>query len=370
VTSVAPASGPAAGGTSVTITGTGFVSGATVSVGGTGAAGVTVAGATSITATTPAHASGPVNVVVTNPDGQSGTLANAFNYLGPPPVISSVSPAAGPSAGGAVVNITGSAFQSGAAVSFGGAAATSVTVTSGTSITATTPAQPSGSVTVTVTNPDGQSATLANGFRYTLLQDGFSTLDSSKWSVGLFTTTPNTNIGVNASGGQLLIGPMITGLSSPNYNGVRSVNTYNFTGAYAYMQFVQVGGTSIDEVLSAGPDKGDWYSFGVHGASGNTLQIQCKKSIAGTQTTLLTASYNSTNHQFLRRHHDPVAAKVVFETAPSSGGVPGAWTQQYSEAWNSSVTLTSLSFEIKAGNWNVASQAVTPAFANFQASKP
>ncbi len=35
---------------------------------------------TSITATTPAHAAGAVNVVVTNPDTQSGTLASGFTY--------------------------------------------------------------------------------------------------------------------------------------------------------------------------------------------------------------------------------------------------------------------------------------------------
>ena len=35
---------------------------------------------TSITATTPAHAAGAVNVVVTNTDAQSGTLTNGYTY--------------------------------------------------------------------------------------------------------------------------------------------------------------------------------------------------------------------------------------------------------------------------------------------------
>ena len=55
----------------MTITGTGFLAGATVSLGGTAATGVTVVSSTSITATTPAHAAGAVNVVVTNTDARA-----------------------------------------------------------------------------------------------------------------------------------------------------------------------------------------------------------------------------------------------------------------------------------------------------------
>jgi hypothetical protein len=69
----------------VTITGTGFRSGATVSVGGAAAASVIVASSTSITAITPAHAAGAVSVVVRNSDGQSGSLANGYTYMTSPP---------------------------------------------------------------------------------------------------------------------------------------------------------------------------------------------------------------------------------------------------------------------------------------------
>ncbi|MGH9195526.1 MAG: phospholipase D-like domain-containing protein, partial [Acidimicrobiia bacterium] len=53
VTNVSPSSGPTAGGTNVTITGTNFVAPATVTFGGTAATSVVVVSATSITATTP-----------------------------------------------------------------------------------------------------------------------------------------------------------------------------------------------------------------------------------------------------------------------------------------------------------------------------
>ena len=53
---VSPNSGPGAGGTSVTITGTNFTGATAVTFGGTAATSVTVVSATSITATSPAHA--------------------------------------------------------------------------------------------------------------------------------------------------------------------------------------------------------------------------------------------------------------------------------------------------------------------------
>ena len=169
VSSISPTSGSTTGGTPVTITGTGFLSGATVSLGGTAATGVTVVSSTSITATTGAHGAGAVNVVVTNSDAQSGTKTNGYTYTtsNPAPTVSSISPTSGTTAGGTPVTITGTGFLSGATVSLGGTAATGVTVVSSTSITATTGAHAAGAVNVVVTNTDAQSGTLTNGYTYT-----------------------------------------------------------------------------------------------------------------------------------------------------------------------------------------------------------
>jgi hypothetical protein len=169
VTTISPTSGPTAGGTAVTITGTGFLSGATVSFGGTAATGVTVTSSTSINASSPAHAAGAVNVSVTNSDGQSGSLPTGYTYTSsnPTPIVTAVSPTSGTTAGGTSVTITGTGFLSGATVGFGGTAATGVTVVSGTSITVSSPAHAAGAVNVVVTNNDGQSGTLTNGYTYT-----------------------------------------------------------------------------------------------------------------------------------------------------------------------------------------------------------
>jgi len=167
ISNVSPNSGPAAGGTTVTITGTDFEEDETsVQFDGIEATDVEVVNSTTLTAVTPAHAPGPVLVTVIVSGLGSVGQPNAFIYQGPSPTISSVSPDEGPTTGGTSVTISGTNFASGATVTFGGAAATGVSVVNATTITAVTPARPAGDLDVTVTNPDGQSATLNDGFTY------------------------------------------------------------------------------------------------------------------------------------------------------------------------------------------------------------
>jgi hypothetical protein len=80
VTSVSPANGTATGDTLVTINGSSFANGATVTFGGTAATSVVVVSAIKITARTPAHANGSVNVTVTNTDTSNGTLTSGYLY--------------------------------------------------------------------------------------------------------------------------------------------------------------------------------------------------------------------------------------------------------------------------------------------------
>jgi hypothetical protein len=81
ITSKTVSTGTAAGGTSTVITGTGFLSvAATGAVKfGTTVATYTVNSATQITATSPAHAAGAVNITVTNDEGVSVSTAT-FTY--------------------------------------------------------------------------------------------------------------------------------------------------------------------------------------------------------------------------------------------------------------------------------------------------
>jgi hypothetical protein len=154
ITSLAPVRS-ALGGTVVTITGENLLGVTAVSFGGTPATTFSATSDTSITVTAPARESAAVvRVSVTTPGGTSSTLSSSteFRYVGRP-VIDSVSPAAGPVAGGTQVTITGSNFVDVSAltgVTFGGIAATNVVVTSETEITATVPASTIGTGIVQV----------------------------------------------------------------------------------------------------------------------------------------------------------------------------------------------------------------------------
>ena len=162
VTLVAPNSGPVAGGTSVTITGTNFT-GATAVKFGAATATFAVNNAAHITATSP-PGSGIVDVTVTTSGGSSATrMADQFTYTGPPPpapTVTVVAPNSGPAAGGTSVIITGTNLTAATAVKFGTLGATTYAVNSATQITATSPLG-SGVVDVTVTTAGGVSATSA-----------------------------------------------------------------------------------------------------------------------------------------------------------------------------------------------------------------
>jgi hypothetical protein len=172
VTSVTPASGPTAGGTSVDIEGTKFSKGGlAVHFGTVPATGVKYISKSVVTATAPAQAAGAVDVTVsTNAGGTSATsAADLFTYQAAAvaPTVTSVSPASGPAAGGTQVSVSGTSFTGATAVSFGSTPATAVTVNSATSITATSPAG-TGTVDVSVTTPAGTSAlSAADQFDYT-----------------------------------------------------------------------------------------------------------------------------------------------------------------------------------------------------------
>jgi glucose/arabinose dehydrogenase len=169
VTSITPNSGTINGATAVTITGTGFLAGATVSLGGTGATAVTLVSSTSITATTAAHAAGAVNVMITNTDAQSATLAGGYTYstTNPAPTVTSITPNSGTINGATAVTIRGTGFLAGAMVKLGGTSATGVTVVNSTTIAATTPAHAAGATSVVVTNTDAKSGTLNSGYTFT-----------------------------------------------------------------------------------------------------------------------------------------------------------------------------------------------------------
>lgn len=155
VTGITPANGSVVGGTEVTITGTKFTGATAVTFDGIAATEFLVVNATSITATTPAHDEGVVDVVVTTPGGAATKTFTYETEVIPTPTVTGISPANGPVSGGTEVTITGTKLTGTTSVTFDGIAATAFSVASDTSITATTPAHVAGSVDAVVTTPGG-----------------------------------------------------------------------------------------------------------------------------------------------------------------------------------------------------------------------
>jgi hypothetical protein len=190
VSGVSPSSGTIPGGTSVTISGTGFASGMTVDFGSNAATNVVVSSSTSATATSPAGSSmsgGVVDVTVTTADGTSSVNGgDEFTYTSPV-TVTGLSVRTGPPGGGTQVVITGTDFTGATAVKFGANTAT-YTVNSSTQITATSPAG-GGTVDITVTTPPySSSPTRADQFSYT-----------SAIQTGVFSVLPTTNVGSTSS---------------------------------------------------------------------------------------------------------------------------------------------------------------------------
>ncbi|MFD8546855.1 IPT/TIG domain-containing protein [Streptomyces sp. NPDC059649] len=158
VTSVSPSQGPPAGGTSVTLTGSGFTGATLVRFGPTGTNFVIVSD-TLITAKTPAG-TGTVQVTVTAPTGTS-TQNVLFTYTSVPS-LSSLSPPSGPASGGNTVTLNGTNLSGAVAVFFGSSPATILTNTA-TQITVVAPAGPPSSVGVTVITAGG----ISNALSYT-----------------------------------------------------------------------------------------------------------------------------------------------------------------------------------------------------------
>ena len=105
-----------------------------------------------------------------------------------------------------------------------------------------------------------------------------------------------------------------------------------------------------DAMFTVGKDVDNYYRIYVSG--GNLIG---QKKIGGTKVTLFTIPYDAVNHRFLRIRHN--AGSVTLDTAPGSGGTPGTWVQRYSEIWSGLITLSTTTFEVKGGTWQVETTA-------------
>jgi hypothetical protein len=185
----APAAGPLAGGTTVTIAGT-TLDGATSVLFGTVAGQITADSSTSITVTAPPVTSpATVDVTVVTAGGTSAVeAADQYTYEAAP-IVTSILPNNGLLAGDTGVTITGANLSTATQVYFGTTKASSFMALSSTSIDAYSPAAKAvGAVDITVVSPGGTSAT--------------SSADQFSYGLNVVPTLPSSPTNSDGSGGQ------------------------------------------------------------------------------------------------------------------------------------------------------------------------
>src|SRR5919106_3982744 len=90
-----------------------------------------------------------------------------------------------------------------------------------------------------------------------IVSDNFNdnSIDTAKWNPNdLFSGFTNTNVPIAETSQQLEIGPLLQNVSGSSYRGIRTVNSYNFTGGYTYVELVQAAAsnTAADSMFTVG----------------------------------------------------------------------------------------------------------------------
>jgi hypothetical protein len=165
VRTISPSEGRVTGGEPMTILGSGFPTGASVTIGGNPLTDLKMTDKL-ITGTTPPGTEGEQDIWIAPPDLDYPILAGKFFYNPVSNVVvTRITPTNGKQAGGDMGTIAGSEFLPGATVTIGDNPATNVGVTPAL-ITFTIPPGTEGAKDVVVTNPDGQKAILRGGYTY------------------------------------------------------------------------------------------------------------------------------------------------------------------------------------------------------------
>jgi Pro-kumamolisin, activation domain/IPT/TIG domain len=153
VEKISPSSGKGSGGTTVTITGKGFIGVQKVTFGGVDATNVTIYSDTKLTAVSPVAPADQVDIQVFTYDGGTPTTgSDLFSYL---PEITSISPNPGALSGG-WVTVNGRALSN-ASFTFGGSPAALVSCLISTQCTMAAPAHSAGVVDVIAAAKAGSS---------------------------------------------------------------------------------------------------------------------------------------------------------------------------------------------------------------------
>jgi parallel beta-helix repeat protein len=285
VTALSSDTGTTAGGEFVTLTGTGFTNAYEVNFGDTPLFNFTVNSDTQITLFTPAAPAGTIDVQVLTDAGTSLPVsADRFTYTAASaPAVTSLDTHTGSTAGGTVVNLTGTDFGGATDVFFGGVEASSFVVNSGTSITATAPNQATGTVDVAVWTMTGSSATSSSDtFAYTAA----SAPSVSSLSVHTGSTAGGTLVSINGSNFT-----SATGVSFGSVAATYTVASDSLITAYASAE--SAGNVDVTVTTDAGTSStssADTFSFAAASAPSVSAVTAASGTTAGGDTVVILGS--------------------------------------------------------------------------------
>lgn len=312
IKSISPTGGTTDGGTLVTITGEGLTGATKVRFDTTDVNPVSVTD-TTITAYSPPHITGIVNLYVVFSSGITPVSVYGRYTYASQTIVSSLSPSSGPT--GQLVTITGSGLTGATDVLFGGNSATSYTVDSDTQIRATAPAG-SGQINVQVVGLAGISATSANTlYTYVLRPSISSVTPSTGPCVGgtpvtitgsNFTNVDKVLFSIGSSGAYatsftLVNSTTITCVSprfdTPGNATVRAITSTNVSsttnGTFLYTNQAPVAIASSSATSGRAPFTVAFSSVGSYDADGGTLTYYWNFG-DGTSSTGTSTSVNKT----------------------------------------------------------------------------
>ncbi len=149
----------------------------------------------------------------------------------------------------------------------------------------------------------------------------------------------------------------ITTTLSGTYYGAKSANLYNLTGSSVTNQVINAGNQSLTSfeayVINVGKDGNNQFDWHINGNN-----IKAKKKIAGVQTTLASAPYDSSVQKYFRIRENSGTLYWDYST----DGI----------TWTNFTTLNPLPFDITsvyleemAGTWNTEASTTSAVFDNF-----
>jgi len=289
ITSFTPTT--AAGGSSVTITGTNLTGTTAVSIGGTAVSSFTIVNDNNITAVVGTGSTGTISV--TNPSG-TATSSGTFTFI-PAPTITSFTPTSAKS--GATVIITGTNFTGASAVTFGNTAASSYTVNSATQITAIVGAGTTGTIKVTAaggTVTSGTSFTFipapiitsfsptSGGNGTTITINGINLKQALPVTIGgtaVSSITSNSDTQIT-----VVVGTGTTGTISLTTAGgtANSGNTFTFVPAPTITSFTPTNGSNGNTVVITGTNLLTTTGVSIGGTAASSFTVNSDTQVTAT----------------------------------------------------------------------------------------